>query len=95
MICYTLQGAVSGLSFLAKHCQPNRYGNQMAVVDPLEGYGSDAPTAHGNQWHRPSKGPAHGPDHSYSHGLNSHSLSSHNPDLRPRHLRHVGYSYTA
>ena len=35
MLCYALQGAVLELSFLVKPYQPNRYDNQMALVDPL------------------------------------------------------------
>ena len=48
LLCYALQGVVSELSFLAKPCQPNRYEDYMALVDPLEGYELDTPTTHGH-----------------------------------------------
>ena len=43
MLCYALQGAVPKLSFLAKTCWPNGNDDQMALVDPLEGYKTYTP----------------------------------------------------
>ena len=100
MLCYAmlymlcLQGAVPELSFLAKPCQPNGHDDQMVLVDPLEGDKLDTPTTHGHPWHGLDHEPAHNHDHNHDHGPDSHSLSSHDPDLGPRHFMHVGYSST-
>ena len=86
MLCFALQGAVSELSFMAKPCQPNGYDNQMVLIDPFEGDKSDTPTIYGHPWHGHNHGPAHDHDYNHNHSHESHSLSSHNPDLRPRHF---------
>ena len=46
ILYYAIQGSVLELSILAKPHQPNGYDNQIALVDPPEGYKSDAPTTH-------------------------------------------------
>ena len=38
MLYYALQEAVPELSIVAKPRQPNRYNDQIALVDPSEGY---------------------------------------------------------
>ena len=71
---------------MVKPCQPNVHDNQIALVDPLEGYKADTPTANGHLWHRPNHRLAHNHDHKHDHGPDSHGLSRHDPDLRPKHL---------
>ena len=48
MLCYALQRAVLKLIFLPKSHQTNGYDDQMALVDPLEGFKSDTFTTHGH-----------------------------------------------
>ena len=80
---HNLQRAVLKLSFLAKPCHPNGHDDQMALVDPLEGYELYTPTTHGHSWHDPNHGPAHDHYHNYNHSPDSDGLCSHDPDLGP------------
>ena len=92
--CYALEGAIPELSFLAKPHQPNGHDNQMVLVAPLEGNKSDTPTTHRHPWHLLNYRCAHNYDQNHDNGHDSHGLSSHEPDLGPRHFMHVGYSST-
>ena len=56
MLYYAFQVAVPELSFLAKPHQSNGYGNQMALVDPLEGYELDTPNIYRHLGHSPTTG---------------------------------------
>ena len=92
MQCCALQRAVPEPSFLAKPHQPNVYDNQMVPVDTLEGYKLDTPTTHGYLRHGLDHWPAHNHDCNHNHGLDSHGLSNHDPDLWPQHFMRVGCS---
>ena len=94
MLIYAPQGAVNEFSFLAKPHQPNKHDDLMALVDPLQGYESDTFTPLGNPWYGPHQGPAHDHNHNQDYGLDIHSLTNHEPILRPRNLMHLGYSST-
>ena len=94
LLCYTLQGAILVLSFLAKPCQPNKHDDQMVLVDPLEGDKLDTPTTHGYLWYGLNHGPAHNHGHDYNHGPDSHGLGSLDSDLGTWHFMHVGCSST-
>ena len=93
MLCFTKEQFLN-IIFLAMPLQPNGHDDQMVLVDPLEGDKSDTPTIHRHPWHGLDHGPAHDHDHNHDHGLDSHGLSSHDPDLGPQHFMHVGYSST-
>ena len=94
ILCYTLQGAVPALIFLAKHYQPNGHNNQMALVDPLEGYELDTLTTRVHPWDGPDNGPAHNNDYNYGHKPDIHGFSCHDPALGRWHFMHLGYSTT-
>ena len=61
MLCYAFQGAIIKLGFLAKPYQPKGYDDQMALVDPPEGYELDNLATHGYIWQGPNHRPVHDP----------------------------------
>ena len=54
MLCYTIQGALFELIFLAEPHQPNGYDGHFDLVDFPEGYEMDTPITHGHPWHGPT-----------------------------------------
>ena len=94
LLCYALQVVASELYFLAKSHHPKGHDDQMALVDPPEGYELNSPTTHGHLKHRPNHKPAHNYDHNLVYKPDSPGLSSHDPALRHQHFMHLSYCST-